>query len=191
MSSPVQRRLEAEAQLTAKPAAARAIAPEGAVRLPHSGKRGALTWLKLVESVDQSKPAGFAFEGRILRPGGELGRHDIPEPCVLLECAGPVGPGRGHNRAEVLYLLWRWDVADWREIARAASVGAEWVQDLAPIALRALSARKGMAVAVDAETVALRVIEVLESGLAQLSEKGKGEALGIIHDQIVGRLGRF
>jgi len=191
MSSPAQRREELEAQLTAKPPEARAIAPEGTVRLPHSGKRGALTWLKLVESVDLSKPAGFAFEGRILKPGGELAIAEIPAPCVLLECAGSVGPGRGHNRAECLYILWRWDGADWREIARAQSVGAEWVEGLAPIAGRLLSVRKGMAVAVDAETVALRVIEVLESGLKQLSQDGKREVLGIIHDQIVGRLSRF
>src|SRR6185437_5021293 len=135
-------------------------------------------------------PAGFAFEGRVLRPGGELAIAEIPAAAVLLECAGIQG-GRGHNRGECLYILWRWDRGDWREAARAQSVGAEWVQDLAPIAQRLLSVRKGMALAVDAETVAMRVIEVLESGLKQLTEKGKGEALGIIHDQILGRLSRF
>lgn len=198
-----------ELELSRKPVPRRALAPEGTVRLPRSAsRRHAVAWLKLLASVNARAPGGFAFEGRILRPGGELAIAEIPEPAVLLECAGNEG-GLGHNRGECLYILWQyWPGApimpglsadkaelssangqgEWHEAARAQSVDAEWARDLAPIAARLLTARKAMGVALSAAAVAERALEVLEAGLAELSREDRVQALGIVHDRLAARV---
>ncbi|HXI68333.1 MAG TPA: hypothetical protein VNH41_10360 [Steroidobacteraceae bacterium] len=182
------RRLESEAELelARKPAPGRAIAPEGTVRLPRSGARHAVAWLKLLSAVDPRKPGGFAFEGRVLKPGGEIAIAELPTPAVLLECAGTQGRSR-----ECVYILWRYGAGAWREAARAASVGAEWAQDLAPIAERLLTARKPMGVALSAAAVADRALEVLERGMRELSREEQAEALGIVHDRLAAKVASY
>jgi hypothetical protein len=170
---------EAELDLARKPTSGRAIAPEGAIRLPRSGARHAVAWLKLLTAVDPRKPGGFAFEGRVLKPGGEIAIAGLPAPAVLLECAGTQGRSR-----ECLYILWRYGAGAWREAARAASAGAEWAQDLAPIAERLLVPTKPMGVALSAAAVAERALEVLERGMRGLSKEEQAEVLGIVHDRL-------
>jgi hypothetical protein len=182
------RRLEsdAELELARKPLPRRALSAEGTIRLPRSGARHAVAWLKLLEHVDPRKPGGFAFEGRILKPGGELAIAGLPTPAVLLECAGTqAGPGR---RRECLYIVWRYHSSEWCEVARAQSVDAEWARDLAPIAARLLTSRKPMGVALSAAAVADRALEVLERGMRELSKEEQAEALGIVHDRLVGKI---
>lgn len=187
VASPAQSREEAEAQLAAKPVPSSAITLPGFIRLPRSSaKRGSLSWLKLVSHVNPQTVGGFCFEGKILRPGEQIALNQLTAPAVLLECAGSVGSG--HRRAGAIYILWKLDGAEWREIARAQSVGPEWAQDLMPIAERLLNQRKPMGVALSSEAVIERTMEVLDRGLAGLNSDERREALALLHDQIVGRV---
>ena len=118
-----------------------AICSPGFVRLPHSStRRGAITWIKLLTAVDQTRQGGFAFQGTLLRPGAQVEAATLPDPAIFIECAGTEG-GHGNNRGQSPHLLWRYDqrARDWMLLAQSVSLRDEWAADLMPIAIRELN----------------------------------------------------
>jgi hypothetical protein len=166
------------------------------VHIPRSvGRRGALTYAKLLRRVDPGAPSGaFSYQGRFLRPGAEVEEADLrpaadwPAKPVLLECAGPAGGGWGHRRAAYLYILWVYEGADWREVARAQSVGAEWTWDLAGPARRAMGEGNKASVVVDVKVVARKVAAILRAELAALPAEQRPVMATLVHDELAARM---
>jgi hypothetical protein len=112
---------------------------------------------------------------------------EYPETPVLLECAGIAKTGRGHNRSEYLYIVWRFDAHsdEWRELGRAQSAACEWAADLAPIARRAIDEQIG---APDLTEVERRISVYLNSELGRVAERDRMQVLAVIHDAIATRI---
>jgi hypothetical protein len=170
------------------------------IRLPRtSGRTAVNSFAKLLNYVDPEASTGFGFEGKIFRPGAtvteaELWAEGYPETPILLEYAAP-GPiyGRGHNRAEQLYVLWKFDREEhaWVELGRARSVAWEWALDLRPIALRALAAaRSGITVLPNLGVIAARISGFLDGELKPLEVPDREKVLAVIHDQFAGLMAR-
>jgi hypothetical protein len=105
---------------------------------------------------------------------------------LLLECVGSFGPGRGHNRNPELYIRWRLEGDDWREVARAASVGRDWTLDLGPIARRELQPPKPYLL--DPEAAAARVIEALDRELEPLRLEAQVLVVRAVYDRFAARM---
>jgi hypothetical protein len=131
---------------------------------------------------------GYSFEGQLLRPGSSHPIEEIPEPGVLLECAGPVGSGWGHRRRDVLYILWRFDRrrCEWREIARALAVTRDWTLDLGPIAQRELSSPRP--VLIDPALAAGRVMAALAGEIELVDRQAQRLILLAVYDRVAGSL---
>lgn len=173
------------------------------IRLPKtSGRKAPLVWAKLLSAVRPNADNGFGFEGSVVRPGDTIAWDRLwPTPAhppvpVLLEyagCAAKTANGwRRHNLPD-LYVLWRFDLARgiFVEVARAEGVAWSWAMDLRPIALRVMREAHGVAeitVYADFERTVARVDRFLGFALARLPERERGRALGILHDQLVGRI---
>jgi hypothetical protein len=163
---------------------------EPTLHLPRTAaRRGAVTYLKLIRRVTKDPTwGGFAFEGELLPPGGVILETEIKGPGLLLECAGAEPGGRGHVRAPTLYLLWRYDrvAGQWREVARAASVGRDWTLDLGPIARRELEPPRP--VLVDPEVAADHVLAALDKELAPLRREAQCLVVRAVYDRFAARV---
>jgi hypothetical protein len=169
----------------------------GGVRLPCSSPRKTPhTFAKLLCSVDPEALTGFGFEGRLFRPGALVAPSELrpsiayPEIPILLEYAGGVGPGTGHNRRAQLYVLWRYYAGEWLELGRAASESWDWACDLRPLAVRALAEARApvLSVVIDLRVVVARIVAMLDLELRGLESGDRVRLLGVLHDQFAGRL---
>jgi len=171
------------------------------IRLPRTCGRStsANSFAKLLNYVDPEASTGFGFEGKIMRPGttvteAELWPEGYPETPILLEYAPP-GPsyGRGHNRRDQLYILWKFDREEhvWLELARAQSVSWDWAVDLRPIAVRALAeARSAITVLPNLVGIAERISGFLDGELKPLEVLDRQKVLCVLHDQFAGLMAR-
>jgi hypothetical protein len=134
-----------------------------------------------------------AFEGTLLKPGSRVehaalwpveGYPDIP---LLLEFAGSDHTGRGHNRGNQIYVLWRFENERWVEIARTLSVGAEWIPHMLAIALRELGGPAAIDPAL-AEKVADRFLSILDRELMELGAGDRALVLNFVFEQVSARL---
>lgn len=165
------------------------------VAIPKSAVgRGERTYARLVRSVTRSA-SGLAFEGKLLRCGDSIEESelwpddDYPAVPLLIEFAGRAVVGRGHNRSSWLYILWRFEphAHVWRELARTASVGAEWVDYLRPIALLEMGRKRADPDDVAAR-VSRRVLIVLDGELDCLADDERLLAISLIYEQVTARL---
>jgi len=156
------------------------------VRLPRSAtRRGGVTYARMLESVVPDRVwGGWRFEGRVLGPGALVPLIEIPEPGLLLECAGVEPGGRGHVRAPTLYILWRYDTRPgyWSELARAATVNRDWTLDLGPIAQRELEPARP--ILIDLAAVTRRVVELLDRELEPLEFKLRVLVVRAVEDRL-------
>lgn len=97
------------------------------------------SFCRVIERVDITPEGFWRFEGPIYQPGSMFTSRTSGsgEGRVVLECAGPVSKGKGHNRPEYLWILWRWNDG-WHELARALSTDWDWSIVLGPAAHQAL-----------------------------------------------------
>lgn len=165
--------------------------PDGraAIGLPRTAtNRQAVTYLKLIREVRRD-PAwgGWEIRGDLLQPGGRIPLEEIPEPGLLLECAGAEGAGWGHRRRPYVYLLWRLDrqAGQWRELARTATVNRDWTLDLGPIAKRELEPPGP--VLIDPEGAASRVMIALDRELEKLDLQAQRLVLLALYDRVAAR----
>jgi len=177
------------------PGVARAICPPDEVRLPRTAtRRNAGDSIKVLERVTDEK-GGFAFQGSALKikPGGTMPKNELKEPTVLLECAGTSG-GRGHNRGECLFILWRFkrswleggDPLPWEELARASSVTDEWALCLKGVATRAMNPEPEPVTTFNCDRWLDGVISFAESGLAGITGALRLRALERLQRRIPG-----
>jgi hypothetical protein len=173
----------------------------GGVRLPASSPRQDRDkFLKLLRYVDPDADHGFGFEGVFLRPGAlvtDADLHPGPEypaiPILLEHMRGPVYGIPGRQRADSVYILWRYepDTARWSELGRASSPSWEWAIELRPLALRALREARGGAVTViseDLPAIAGRIATALDAELRRLEPLARRKVVGVLHDQFAARL---
>ncbi len=158
------------------------------VRLPRSStRRGLITYCRLLKSVEPDTIwGGWSFDGPVFRPGILINEQDLPRAALLLECAGAHPGGRGHNRAPVLYILWRYEGAEWLELARVSSVGRDWTVDLGPIAQRELRPPKPFLV--DPAISALRIVDAIERELEPLEFKARVLVIRAVEDRLAMRM---
>jgi hypothetical protein len=160
------------------------------VRLPRSaGSRQALTYIQLLANVTHDRTwGGWSFQGRALRPGAVIEENEIPQHGLALECAGTLTGGRGHNRAPMLYILWRYSFpeGEWREVARSASVERDWTQGLGPIARRELAPLRP--VLVDLDGAASRVSDAITRELEPLSVQAQVLVVRRVQDLLMARM---
>lgn len=169
------------------PGVARALTAPGEIRLPRSTmRRTSGGWIKLLTAVTLAA-GGFAFEGRLLRSGDTIPADDLPQPAVLLECAGTEGRGRGHCRGDTRYLVWKWDgrAKDWQELAQASSVGDEWAAALREVARRALQPEDAMT-PIDCVASAERILSFVESELYGMAQPWRTRVLERLYGKIAG-----
>lgn len=144
--------------------------------IPRScSSRRALTFARLLLRVYPRRDFN-AFEGMLLKPGAVIEEsalwptEEYPRTPLLLEYAGNDCSGRGHNRSNDIYILWRYCRAagKWNEIARCVSQGAEWMHHMKAIAIAELG-REGVAADPrQAATVSGRVLGMLDAELERM-----------------------
>jgi hypothetical protein len=132
---------------------------------------------------------GASFEGKIYSPGRVLERSELPAPLVVLECAGPTGPARGHRRAAVVWILWEWRDEQWIELARSAAVNWEWTLDLRGPALRALHPdRELFDVLREGRELAEGILDLIDKRLETEREDLRQSTLGALYDRVSARM---
>lgn len=157
------------------------------IKLPSTARKRGEGHIRVIESV-----ALYAdvprLEGRILRPGASVPRATLPNPCVLVECAGPDGPGNVRPRP-YLWILWKLDEErqDWREIARAAAPDRSWLEVIAPAAARALEMPE-LSYPCEIDEIAGRVVKSLDWELARLPLKWRPILMARLETQVNARI---
>jgi hypothetical protein len=131
---------------------------------------------------------GWAFEGDLVRPGSVVELDGLPEPAVVLECAGTDGAGQGHRRSGVVYVLWRLDrqAGEFRELARVVCENRDWTVDLGPIARRELA--PSQPVLVDPKRVCERICGVLDEEMDRLHRDAQRILLLALYDRLAARV---
>ncbi|MFN3326736.1 MAG: hypothetical protein ACK5AZ_24850 [Bryobacteraceae bacterium] len=169
------------------------------VRLPRTAeRRSELTYCQLLQRVRRSREGfGYWFEGKHFRSGVTIDERELwpdatwPATPIVLECAGGrkgllyQPPNWGHRRAAQVYVLWRYERerGEFVEVARVVDRGQDWIQDMAPIAIRELNPRP---VLVDPAASAKRVLEALEAELDPLQDPAaRKRVLLAVYDQFV------
>jgi hypothetical protein len=169
--------------------------PEHRVKIPRSGPRnGTPIFAKLLERVAARPDCGFDFKGTFLRPGAAVPASALTPPGypavpILLEGSGTYG-GKGHERGESLYVLWRLDGFTWTELARAKSQAWEWSLDLGPVAKRLIDeGTKTLCVEVlpSLTHIERRIQAALDRVLAPLANRDQRRVLAVIHDTLATR----
>jgi hypothetical protein len=140
-----------------------------------------------------------AYEGKLLRPGAVIDEADLwptseyPEIPILLEYAGNDRTGRGHNRSNDIYLLWRYDRANatWVELIRAKSQNADWVEHLKPVAIAELRRTQAPADANAARGVTGRVLLALDNELELLGPGDRHLVMAFVYQEFASRAVAF
>lgn len=172
------------------------------LRLPRSCQtRCGGTYIKVVRGVRCSRETGWYFDGTVLTPGARVTPKALwpddgwPRPALLLEHAGNPNPARGWNRhkQEDVYILWTIEPGEmcFHELVRGMMPPGTWGHHLGPIARDFLESRGFGPPRRSVDEIKQRVFDFLE---AELDAARPGEApivLGVIHDQIAGRLCEF
>jgi len=170
------------------------------VRLPCSAPlryvRDFRAYARVLTRVDPHADYASGFEGCLLRPASLVREAALPDPAVLLECAGPVRRGSGHRRAPSLYVLWRFDRrrGEWCELARTQAEAWEWAVDLRGPAMRALGQVQARAAAVQVRDLEARLERfgcVLDEELAGLPHRQQPLFLAGLADWVAARLADF
>ncbi len=162
--------------------------------IPRSAvSRGAPTYALLLRRVHPYRTNARSFEGTYLKCGSRVERSQLrpdpsyPETPVLLELAGNDRTGWGHNRSSQIHILWRLEDDGWLEVARTISKGADWVEQLRPLAMREV----GGPPAAD-QKLAFQTANVLVSRLDEdfrnLSNADRQIALSLVYEQIAARM---
>jgi hypothetical protein len=174
------------------------MSPPRRVRLPRTAQtRLDLTFAILIHRVLPQRVMGDAFEGPRFRPGATVAESELwPEPDypklpLLIEYAGSDRAGNGHRRSNQTYILWRFDptAGEWAELARSAAVSTEWVETLKAVALRHLTATEPENPKAAGDATA-RVLGLLELELEPLESRERSSLLGLLWEQVLGRLVR-
>lgn len=169
-------------------------AVSGHIQLPRSAPRARrhMAWVKVLTRIRESLGLGAQFEGRLYAPGAVVGRDELGPYAVVLEFAGPAGrPGHGHSRTEQLWILWQYDFkrSEWRELARAVAIGAEWAAVLHPAALQALYPSPSVYDVVErSRTAAEAIMDLVMGCLEQEPGPVKVQALAAVYHEVAGRI---
>lgn len=158
------------------------------VRLPKTGtRRNAITYSKLLTAVTLPARSAFDFVGTLTRPGAWVAEEDLG-PGVLLERSEVEGDNRERERRRWvgLYILWRWQDGDWRELARIAGDGE--LANLAAIASRAIAGAPRLEVAPTVAEAAERIREYLEGEVKRMDPCRREAVLSLVHDQLAARI---
>jgi hypothetical protein len=169
------------------------------VAIPRTCKyRRQPTYAKLLLRVYRDRTWN-AFEGKLLKPGALIDEAELwptpeyPEIPLLLEYAGHDRTGRGHRRSNDIYLLWRYERsrAAWVELIKCTCQGADWIEQLKPIAIAEL----GRAVlpvtmeeaAAQAASVTGRVLGVLDHELEMLGPRDRHLVMTFVYQEFSAR----
>jgi len=170
-------------------------APARKVQLPCTSDRSqrGKVYLRLLTEVLPAKYAA-GFEGPIYRPGATVSSGELPDPAVILECAGKAGAWRPGKQRPTTWILWRLDRSTWtwEEIARASSLNWEWAIDLRPVAIRALHPRPlFLDIHRHCASVAEELVTSIDRRLIREPEELKVNVLSELYDLVAGRLAQL
>jgi hypothetical protein len=128
------------------------------------------------------------LDGPLYPPGAVIQLSDKTGNLVL-ECAGPESAGRGHNRSEVLWILWRWERGDWRECGRALAIGREWIHILGPLAEHLLTEPVALhEVKARCASLAEEIAEMVQNRVRREPIELQKQVWQSLYDQIPGRI---
>jgi hypothetical protein len=159
-----------------------------------STSRGAFSYAKLLRRVCPRRTFD-AFEGKLLRPGARIDEADLrpapdyPAIPILLEYAGHDSSGRGHRRSNDIYVLWRYDAAagTWSELVRCTCQGADWIEQLKPIAVREIARSCEPVDARHAADVCGRVLGMLDQALERLDRDERHLVMAFVYQAFSAR----
>ena len=163
----------------------------GKVRLPRSSVRlsAPRVFCRLVTGC-RKENHHLWIDGPIYAPGTDVSFDQLPDSGLVLECAGPLSRIRGHNRAEHLWILWKLQRDQWRELARAETIGSEWIHVLGPVVERELAPNRGMLF-----EISQRGADLADQSLIEIERKLSGEPEPLrkevwrnLYDQLPGRI---
>jgi hypothetical protein len=177
------------------------LQPEKSVRLPLTNpQRSQPTYAKLLQRVDPRSRSPFEWAGRFLRPGATVPEASLwpdgtfPRAPLILEFAGALNPGRGHNRrkSDETAVLWRYDRAagKWVELGRVAAPGAMWGRLLEPLVRNAMAEECGF-VPLDCDLVRSRIARVIAAELALVADRDRAQVLTLVHDELASRISEW
>lgn len=176
------------------------------IRLPRSSSRLARSraFCQLVTGVRHSN-GHLWLDGPLYPPGAVIQLSDKTGNLVL-ECAGPESAGRGHNRPEVLWILWRWATislnpakwsgacgavsgGEWRECGRALAIGREWIHILGPLAEHWLTEPVALhEVKARCASLAEEIAEMVQNRVRREPIELQKQVWESLYDQIPGRI---
>jgi hypothetical protein len=164
------------------------------VRIPRTAvSRRERTYAQLIQRVhytSQWKP----FDGPLLRCGSVIDEaelwpaQDFPDVPLLLEYAGNDRSGRGHNRSNSIYILWRYDRDRnaFVEVMRCVSKNAGWIDQVRAVAI--IELKVGFERDPEmASKVSARIIIVLDRELDLLDQEDRGLVMIFVYEQFAAR----
>jgi hypothetical protein len=167
--------------------------PPSTIALPCSSTRlqkGNVS-CRLLGSVNRYANYAFGFEGRLYQPGAHIPMAELPNPAVVLECAGPQGAYRRGKQRETLWILWRYDrgLSQWIELGRAPSLNWEWALTLREPAAKALETDGGFYDVIEkSSTLAAEIMAVIDAKLQPQREDLRVNVLASIYQTVACRM---
>lgn len=162
--------------------------------IPRSAvSRGMPTYALLLRRVHPDRIGARTFEGKYLKCGLRVEQSQLrpdpsyPENPVLLEFAGSDCAGRGHNRSGQIHVLWRLEDHYWVEVAKSIGKGADWVEQLRPLALREVGGPPAADQKLAFQT-ATGLVSRLDEDFRNLSNVDRQIALSLVYEQIAARM---
>jgi hypothetical protein len=164
-------------------------------RLPRTAtRRGAISYVKLIEKVLPHAENAAGFVGRLLRPGALIEEEELftapGRNPVLLEStdALAVEGNNGKRKYDRLYLLWRYEQPSksWIEIARSQSWDNTWVYALRDPARVALG-RDSWRVVPTVIEASVRIGDLLDAELSDLPDHLRTRVLERLYEEIGSR----
>lgn len=174
---------------SAKPA----VVPPTNVQLPRTSTRlqKPQVYVKIVNGMKQENWGAVTYEGSLHAPGDVVPWASLPQPAVLIECAGPIGVWQRGKHREVLYILWRWDwiQMDWVEVARAQSLNWSWTVVLKEAVYQALHPRPDLVDIIQrSRDLAEEMLRIMHERLEPEMPDVQKTAWHSIYERVAGRI---
>jgi hypothetical protein len=165
------------------------------IRIPRTNEtRGALTYARLLLRVWPRRTFA-AFDGKFFKPGAKIEEADLwptpeyPAVPLLLEYAGSDRTGRGHRRANDIYLLWRYEreTGEWVALLRYTGQGTEWIAPIKRRALAELARTEPPISCTHASDVCVRVLAALDHELELLDNENRHLVMSFVYQEFSAR----
>lgn len=170
------------------------LAPTKRVRLPRSSTRQQNPYDLYCKVLTDIIPEPFGaalFAGKIYKPGAVVELAALPDPAVVIECAGQIGAWQRGKRRDFQYILWTYDrqLDEWHELARAQAKDKTWTAGIREPAWLALHPRPELVDVIQrTRDITDEILELIDKRLRSELVEVRANALYTIYERVAGRI---